>query len=1322
MSLATPMTAELLSSAQTRLWLMNELSSSGAAYNIPIAVRLRGSLNRAALAAAIADVVDRHSTLRTTFIAPDGVPRPVVQTGIAARLVLDVAECVESELPGLLTDRAHTSFDLSNGLPVRATLFSLQPDEHVLLVTLHHIAADGMSIAPLMRDLAVAYTARLGGTAPGWPEVAVDYGDYVAWQREVLGDESDPDSMISRQLEHWSSVLAGMPEELTLPTDRPRPPVPSQRGGIVEFDLQPDLHEALASLARRSRASLFMVAHAALAVLLSALGSEDDIGIGTTVAGRSDEALDGLVGLFMNSLVLRTDLSGDPTFAELVGRVRAADLAAFAHQEIPFERLLEAFRPTRSLSRNPLFQVLLELHRHDELDLRLPGLQACPEPLPHQVAKLDLSFMLFDKTATTGDPAGILGRLEYAADVFDRVTAEALAQRYVRVLETAAADPDRPISRFDILSRNEREHIVDTWNATDLEIPDATLPELWEAQVRRNPQAPAIRTTDGHVVTYAELNAAANRLARYLHSLGAGRESFVAVCVRPSVEMFVALLGVVKAGAAYVPLDPSHPADRLAYCLADTGAVVVITQQALLDHLPEAPGVTKVCLDREHEKISRHDASDLTSSAHSDGLVYAMYTSGSTGRPKGVLITHRGLVNYLWWAIEGYAATAGATGAPMLGSIAFDLSIPNFFLPFVAGKAVVLLPPGREVDALVDVLRRPGDFSLLKITPGHLDVLRSLLPELTTLTSVRTYVVGADEVRPETVASWRRIAPHARIINEYGPTETVVGCSVHSVAADAEFDESSPVPIGKPIANTRMYILDRFLRPVLPGVVGELYIAGAGVARGYLNQPGLSAGRFVADPFGPSGTRMYRTGDLARFQADGSIHFLGRADHQVKLRGYRIELGEIEAGILRHPGVKEAVVAIPRDTGADHLIVGYVVPAADTRPSPADLRAHLARFLPDYMIPAAWVLLDRLPLTAAGKIDRSALPRPNSASGAGRAAGTELERYLCELFAKTLSVPTPGADANFFDLGGHSILLARVAAEIRDALQVELSLTDVFGAPTPATLAMKIRQGRGRSPDVLVPISPNGSATPLFCVHPANGASWGYLNLARHLSPARPVYGIQARGLDEPAPLPSSIEAMAGDYARQLRRIQPEGPYQLLGWCFGAVVAFEMARQLQRDGAEVGLLALVGPHPLGWQTHTVRPHDTEVLSALLADHGVVDDSVDLTLDAVCLALDDSTSLRQQGFTTGQIRRLVDLHLNNPRIEWDYRPSEKSLRGRVHLFAADADDAARPVPVVETWRPYIDGDIIVHRYPGTTDDLLTGDLVGRVGPDLDEVLR
>ncbi|MFI7453019.1 amino acid adenylation domain-containing protein [Nonomuraea sp. NPDC049714] len=1318
MSPTTQTPAAFMSPAQTRLWLMNELGASSAAYNIPIAVRLYGVLDRAALRAAIGDVVDRHSTLRTVFPAPDGVPRPVLREGVAARPVMEVVECGEEELPALLADRTRAGFDLPSDLPIRVTLFRLRPDEHALLVTLHHIAADGLSIAPLMRDLSTAYAARLTGTAPDWPEATVDYRDYVAWQHEVLGDENDPGSTISRQLEYWRSALAGMPEELTLPTDRPRPPVPSHRGGMVDFELSPDLHEALAGLARRSRASLFMVTHTALAVLLSALGSGDDVAIGTTVAGRSDEALDGVVGLFINSLVLRADLSANPTFAESVDRVRAADLAAFAHQELPFERLLDALRPTRSLSRNPLFQVLFELHQDDEQELVLPGLRTRPEPVPSGAAKFDLTFMLFARSDAAGNPAGVVGRLEYAEDVFDRSTAEALAQRYLRVLETAAADPDQPISRFAILSSDEHERIVGTWNATELEIPDTTLSELFEEQVAQRPDAVAIVDTDGTEITYDTLNKQANQLAWHLRATGVTTETFVAVCLEHSPHTFVALLAILKAGAAYVPLDPHHPADRLAHVLHDTTATTLLTHTTLTHRLPtDYPGTIHT-LDNQPPNTT-HPNTNPPPTHSPDNLVYTIYTSGSTGQPKGVLITHRALINYLHWATDGYHTDAHH-GAPMLGSIAVDLSIPNFFLPLITGKNITLLPPDPHHQHHAHLLRQPTDYSLLKITPGHLDMLRELLPTNTTLTSVRTYVIGADELRAETATAWRHIAPQARLINEYGPTETVVGCTVHQLAED--FDASSPVPIGKPIANTRIYVLDRFLRPVPPGVVGELYIAGTGVARGYLNQPGLSAGRFVADPYGPPGTRVYRTGDLARFTPDGTIQFLGRADHQVKLRGYRIELGEIEAGILRHPGVSEAVVAIPPATDADHLLVGYVVPAADTRPSPADLHAHLARFLPDYMIPAAWVLLDRLPLTPAGKIDRAALPKPAMSPPGGRAVGTELERYLCELFAETLSIPTPGPDANFFDLGGNSILLARVAAGIRNALQVEVRLTDLFGAPTPAALAGKIKEGRGGPAEVLIPISPHGSATPLFCVHPASGASWGYLNLARHLSADRPVYGIQARGLDEPAPLPASIEAMAEDYVAQLRRIRPEGPYHLLGWCFGAVVAFEMARQLQRDGAEVGLLALVGPHPLGWQAYTECPPAAEVLAALLEDHDVVKDGVDLTPDAVSSALDGSKSLREQGFTPGQVRRLVDIGLNNPRIEWDYRPPEKALRGPVHLFAADADDAGRPIPIVETWRPYIDGDITVHHYAGTTDDLLAGQLIDRVGSDLDEVLE
>ncbi|SEH04138.1 amino acid adenylation domain-containing protein, partial [Nonomuraea solani] len=872
-----------LSSAQQRLWFINRIDHGGS-YNIPAAVRLTGRLDRDALRGALADLVARHETLRTVY--PDSAEGPWQQVLAAGQAQAGLAErdVDAGQLAGVLADAAARPFDLTRDPPLRATLFTLSATEHVLLVVLHHIAGDALSMPPFWRDLATAYRARLTGGEPGWPRLPVQYADYALWQREQPHGGSG--------LDWWRTALDGLPGHLPLPTDRPRPAVATFRGDSVRFTIPAGLHERLGALARESQATLFMTLQAGLAVLLTRLGCGTDIPIGALTAGRGHEELTDLVGVFMNTLVLRTDTAGNPGFTDLLARVRQADLAAFQHQDVPFERVVEALNPPRSMGWNPLVQVMLELHEANEPMSGLPELTAADQPVDYAPAKLEL-ILTFTKRA--GDD-GLDGELRYATDVFDRVSAEALVDRLIRVLTAVAADPGGPIDEVPVLSSGQRHQILQEWNDTRMALPDSTVPQLIEAQAAADPQAPAVRDAGGVLLTYGELNAGANRLARHLRGLGVGTESFVGVCAGESPELLVALLAVMKAGAAYVPLDPTHPAERLGFVLDDTRAGVVVAQDVHAGTVEGLTGATVVRLGRDRDRIQARSGHDLDLPLSGDNLVYAMYTSGSTGRPKGVLISHRGLLNYLWWAVDGYGLD-GESGAPLVGSIAVDLSVPNFWLPLIEGRDVTLIGPDTGGQALAALLREPHDFSLLKLTPGHVDLLAAQLAPGTVLDSVRTYVIGADEVRPQTVTSWQRICPGARLINEYGPTETVVGCSVHVIDGPAP----SPVPIGRPIGNIRMYVLDARLEPVAPGVAGELYIAGTGVARGYLNRPGLTAERFVADPFGEPGTRMYRTGDIARFRRDGELEFLGRADDQVKIRGFRVEPGEIEAALVKDP-------------------------------------------------------------------------------------------------------------------------------------------------------------------------------------------------------------------------------------------------------------------------------------------------------------------------------------------------------------------------------------------------------------------------------------
>ncbi len=1046
-----------LSYAQRRLWFLDRLEGGSAGhrsatYTIPLAVRLEGDLDCAALEAALCDVVDRHESLRTIFPERLGVARQQILEGVAGRARLLLEEVSEAGLAAALSAAGRRGFDLAREPPLRVHLFALGAGQHVVLLVLHHIAGDGWSLGPLLRDLSRGYAARCAGLAPQYAALPVQYADYTLWQHEVLGTESEPESAIARQLSFWTSQLAGLPDQLDLPLDRPRPAVASHCGDGVPVLLSADLHRALLGLGRESGASLFMVLQGLLAGLLTRLGAGSDIPIGSPIAGRTDAALDDLVGFFVNTLVLRTDTSGDPSLRQLIARVRAGNLAAYGHQELPFERLVEVLNPARSLARHPLFQVMLAMQSTAPAGLELAGLRTAAEPVALGSAKFDLSLSLLEQRTAQGAPAGIAGVLEYATDLFERASMEAMAARLQRLVAAAVAAPDRALGSLDILSAAERRTILVEWNDTARAIAPATLPQLFAAQVARSPAAVAVVHED-RALSYRELDARSSRLAHHLRALGVGPEAVVGLCVERSPEMIVGLLGILKAGGAYLPLDPDYPAERLAFMLADAGAAVLVTQAALPARLPAHAAAT-VRLDADWPAIARHPehAPDLTLDPANPA--YVIYTSGSTGTPKGVVVDHASIANYIAWGIPACGLNVGI-GAPILNSLAFDATVTALFLPLATGKLVLLPPEQAQLEIIADRYGGSGDFSLLKLTPSHLDILNQSGPieRLSGLT--HCIVVGGESVSGAHLAPWRRQIPQTKLIIHYGPTETTCGSTTYDLRSDDP--DQDIMPIGRPIANTRVYVLDGWLQPVAAGVCGELYIAGAGLARGYLGRSGLSAERFVADPFGGCGSRMYRSGDLARWRADGVLEFLGRSDQQVKLRGFRIEPGEIEAALVGAGGVAQAAV-IAREDGPGHKrLVAYVVGSAAAAVDVAGLRGAVAARLPDYMVPSAFVVLDRLPLTANGKLDRGRLPAPEVTVGsAHRAPRSPQEEVLCGLFAEVLGLERVGIDDDFFALGGHSLLATRLISRIRASLDVEIAIRVLFEAPTVEGLARQL--------------------------------------------------------------------------------------------------------------------------------------------------------------------------------------------------------------------------------------------------------------------------
>ncbi|MCA2357435.1 non-ribosomal peptide synthase/polyketide synthase [Mycobacterium intracellulare] len=1040
-----------LSFAQNRLWFIDQFQGPSPLYNMAAALRLRGRLDAHALGAALADVVSRHESLRTLFPSHEGTPRQEVVPAERAEFgweVVDATAWPASRLDDAVKAVTRHAFDLAAEIPIRARLFTITEDEHLLVIAVHHIAADGMSLTPLGADLSLAYTSRSAGRAPDWADLPVQYIDYTLWQRDQLGDLDDGDSRIGAQLAYWERALAGMPERLELPTDRPYPAVADQRGDSVVVDWPAELQQQVRRVARKHNATSFMVVQAALAVLLSKVSASPDVAVGFPIAGRRDPALDQLVGFFVNTLVLRVDLAGDPSFAELLDRVQAQSLAAFEHQDVPFEVLVERVNPTRSLTHHPLVQVMLAWQNfagHDDpaAGLALGDLEVTSVPVEDQSARMDLVFSLAERWTERGEAAGIGGRVEFRTDVFDATTIEALIGRLQRVLTAMTAEPAHPLSSVDLLDEAEHARLKELGNHAVLTRPagdaPASIPELFAAQAARAPESVALVCGDLSV-TYRELDEASNRLAHCLASAGAGPGRVVALLFSRSAEAVASILAVLKTGAAYLPIDPSSPDARIEFMLGDAKPVAAVTTADLAERL-DGRGVT--IIDVNDPRVDTLPDTALPAPGP-DHLAYLIYTSGTTGVPKGVAITHRN-VTQLLGSLDAGLPAAGVWS--QCHSLAFDVSVWEIFGALLRGGRLVVVPEAVAASPhdLHDVLVAQ-QVSVLTQTPSAVAMLSR-----EGLDSV-SLVMAGEACPAEVVDQW---APGRVMVNAYGPTETTMCVTISAPLAAG----TGPVPIGSPVPGAALFVLDDALRPVPPGVVGELYVAGSGVAAGYVGRPGLTASRFVACPFGGAGTRMYRTGDLVRWEPSGSgvgqLLCLGRADEQVKIRGYRIELGEIQSALAGFDGVAQAVVVAREDRPGDKRLVGYVTGSAD----PTQLRAALSERLPAFMVPAAVVTLDAIPLTPNGKLDARALPAPEYTAGRYRAPETLTEEILAGVYAGVLGVERVGVDDSFFDLGGDSISAMRLVAAINASLDAGLPVRAVFEAPTIAQLAPRVGEG-----------------------------------------------------------------------------------------------------------------------------------------------------------------------------------------------------------------------------------------------------------------------
>ncbi|MEZ2236929.1 amino acid adenylation domain-containing protein [Microcoleus sp.] len=1208
--------------AQQRLWFLHRLAPGNPFYNVSTALRLTGSLNSIALEQTFNEIVRRHEILRTTFAVIAGELSQIIASELTLSIPkIDLQNIPESQqerehpdfvrakhyrrqfirdshkfTPGMLPPydyicetemhpqetaikqlaiaESQIPFDLAKGPLLRVKLLQFSATEYVLLLNFHHIVADGWSIAVLIRELTSLYKAFAKNQLSPLPELPIQYADFAEWQHQWLQGE-----VLETQLAYWRQQLTNI-QPLNLPVDRPRPPVPSYRGAREFLALSPTLSDRLNLLSKQQNVTLFVTLLAAFQTLLYRYTGQENIALGTPIANRNRRELEGLIGFFVNTLVLRTDLSGNPIFMELLNRAKQVSVAAYAHQDLPFEKLVEALEPDRDLSRNPLFQISFSLQNTPAAALELPELTWSAIDFDAGTAKLDLEFNLWE------DFAGIKGQLTYSTDLFDSDTIARMLEHFQTLLESIVANPNQRLSDLPILTPASRHQILVEFNRNSSQIIPRLPPisqenepessnialcfhQLFELQVERSPDAIALVFENQHL-TYRQLNTKANQIAHYLQQLGVKPEVLVGICMDRCLDAIAGLLGILKAGGAYVPLDPNYPQERLNFMLKDARTSILLTAQ---QHLPrftpkvcQIPNLAAICLDRDSEAIARQSPQNPTSPVTVDNLAYVIYTSGSTGKPKGVLIEHKGLSNLAQAQIETFKLQPNHR-VLQFASLSFDASIFEIVLALRSGATLYLANPESRFPGkpLIDFVR-DNAISHVTLPPAVL----KLLPT-TQLAALQTIICAGESCTPELVKTWGK---NRQFFNAYGPTEVTVWASI------SEINDSQKISIGRPILHTQIYILDQNLQPVPIGIPGEIHISGLGVARGYLNRSHLTPQRFIPNPLSDRHkVPMYKTGDLARYLPDGNIEFLGRIDEQVKVRGFRIELGEIEAVLRQHPGVKETCAIACNDSSGNQHLIAYVVPK-NPRLNPLEIRNLCKAQLPPYMMPNAFQIIDNLPLTPNGKIDRRRLSSPENLTATSGDAFAEprspTESTLAQIWAATLNRDRVGIRDNFFDLGGDSLLAVRLIDRINQQFQRDLPLSSLFLNPTVELLANTLSLGKNsltNSP--LVAINSQGSKPPFFCVHPIFGVVFPYYKLAAELGRDQPFYALQPRGIEgECSPL-TSIEDMAAFYIAAVREVQPQGPYFLGGWSFGGLVAFEMAQQLQKAGDTVALLAIL---------------------------------------------------------------------------------------------------------------------------------------------------
>jgi amino acid adenylation domain-containing protein len=1275
------------SAAQQRLWLIDQLGAPPGLYHVSACYWLRDALDLPAFDRALRGVVARHGVLRSVFMSKDGEPYQVIRPPSEAPVQTRVERSCRRNAKADILRLIQAKFDLANDLPIRTYLLTLDDDDEILLIVLHHIAVDGWSKNALVRELFDSYRSIRCGDEVNAEPTALQYADYAMWELRSGAAES---SIADRDF--WMKELAGLPATLNLPADRARPRLRTYAGGRVAADVPSSLRRALGQLGRRHSATLFMVLQAALAALLMRMGAGDDIPVGSAAANRRYREFNETIGFFANMIILRTDVSGNPRFTELLERVRRVNTAAYSHQHYPFERAVSDLNPDRTLSANPLFQVVLTVEEEPEIPAALHELGAQLVAVWPKLSKFDLLFeFISEPRALLTGASGAVLTAEFSSDIFDEATAQNIVDSFVVLLHDVANNPERRIKDLDLLSGQDIKIIQSGTCGKTVPVPDTAIPEMIRRHAVANSEALAVVAEDGSL-TYGELDHRSNNLARLLHQAGVGPERIVAVALPRSRDLPVAFLALLKSGGCYLPIDLSYPAERISFMLGDARPMSVITNSAALKALPDMVRHRPVILDdpvthRELGRIQRGArAYELPAGISPLTAAYAIYTSGTTGRPKAVVMSVQALQNLIAWQ-SGEASDPSSQRMGQFSALGFDVSIQEILVTLVTGRCLVL--PGddtrRDFNRLIGWIADHQVNELLAPLSALEAIAETALDHGDRLSSVTTIWQGGEAFRPSTL--YRRLFGGRTAYNFYGPTETHAATS-YVLPRDAD-EWPQNVPVGHAIWNVRLYILDGDLRQVPVGVVGELHIGGAQVARGYLNQPGLTADRFMPDPFANDGTRMYRTGDLVRWRRDGEIDFVGRADDQVKLRGFRIELGEIEATLSRHAGVGRTAAVC-----TDSQILAFVVPLAGETLNERSLREHVARELPGHMMPSVISVVDSIPLSPSGKVDRPELLSHTAEPAVAQLEpGGSAEVAVCEVMCEVLGLAEVHPSDNFFAIGGHSLAAARLLSRIRAITGEQLSIRDIFEYPTAAGLATRLGVVRHDISDseyaTLLPLSRRARSDALFCFHPAAGLSWMYAGLLKYLDDDRPVFGLQSPALTD-GPLLSGISEAASYYATQILATQSRGRYHLLGWSYGGLVAHAVAVRLQELGASVGMVGLLDSYPEeapsgGWQ-----PPDREQTFALILESlGMAPSPGGGTglADLIArLRSPDSPLARLPSEKLPRVVRVFAAHIGQMR---GYVPP--MYRGDLILWRA-APSGPAPASRAYYWRRYVRGDV------------------------------